>query len=76
MIAGFRLNQEAFFSKGYLNSDGKRALRRLLRSGLQIAYDLKGFSLKRYKNGSEPDVEAILTALETRLNKDRFRRLS
>ncbi len=73
MIEDFRLNHEAFFSKGYLNSDGKRALMRLMRAGLQITYDLKGFTLKRFKNGSETDIEAILTAIETRLGDDRGR---
>ncbi len=71
MIDDFRLNHEAFFSKGYLNSDGKRALLRLLRASLQISYDLKGFALKRFKNGSETDVEEILTEFETRLKRDK-----
>lgn len=73
MIDDFRLNHEAFFSKGYLNSDGKRALMRLMRASLQIAYDLKGFTLKRFKNGSEPNIETILAEIETRLNSGRDR---
>lgn len=68
MIDDFRLNHDAFFSKGYLNSDGKRALMRLMRAGLQIAYDLKSFALKRFRNGSESEIEAILSEIENRLN--------
>jgi len=71
MIEDFRTKEEAFFSKGYLNSDGKRAMMRLLRASLQIAYDLKGFALKRFKSASETDVEEILTEFETRLKNDR-----
>lgn len=74
MIENFRLNREAFFSKGYLNSDGKRAIMRLLRAGLQIAYDRKGFASKRFKSGSERDIDAMLNEFETRLNRgSRFR---
>ncbi len=71
MIADFRSNRETFFSKGYLNSDGKKAVLRLLRAGLQIAFDLKGYALKKYKAGSEPDIEAILSELEIRLTRER-----
>ena len=71
MIDDFNSNLESFFSKGYLNSDGKRALMRLMRAGLQIAYDLKGFALKRFKNGSVTDVGEILTEFETRLKSER-----
>ena len=71
MIDDFWSNHQAFFSKGYLNSDGKRALMRLMRASLQIAYDLKGFALKRFKNGSVTEVDEILTELETRLKSER-----
>ncbi len=71
MIEDFRSNQDRFFSKGYLNSDGKRAVMRLLRAGLQIAFDLKGFALKKFKRGSQEDIEAILREFENRLNTEK-----
>lgn len=74
MIDDFRLNHDTFFSKGYLNSDGKRALMRLMRAGLQIAYGLKGFTLKRFKNGSDTDIEEILIEIESRLKSDTSKR--
>ncbi len=71
MIDDFRLNRELFYSKGYLNSDGKKAMMRLLRAGLQIAFDMKGFALKKFKRGSEEDIEAILMEFENRLNTEK-----
>lgn len=71
MIGDFRSNREAFFSKGYLNSDGKRAFIRLLRTGLQLSFNLKGYALKRYRRGSEQDIESILTELESRLSAEK-----
>lgn len=68
MIGDFRAYHDDFFSQGYLNSDGKRALVRILRASLQIAFDLKGYSAKRFKKGSEQDVEEILMEIESRLS--------
>ncbi len=70
MIEDFRARREVFFSRGYLNSDGRRAFIRLLRAGLQITYDLKGFAAKRYRRGSELDIDAVLREMENRFCTD------
>jgi len=67
-IEDFMRKRDKMFSKGFLNSDGMKALVRILKMAVRAGLIDKSSGISRYlKSREEGEVLAILLSLEERL---------
>ena len=67
-LANFIGKSNVFFSKGYLNSDGKKALVRLIKMAAKASPELKVKLVRAYKKGDEVTVLRTVMSMMEELN--------
>ncbi|OYT61986.1 MAG: hypothetical protein B6U69_02585 [Thermofilum sp. ex4484_15] len=72
MLVNFSNRREEFFSKGYLNSDGKKAMVRMIKVAAKASPYIKVKLINAYRKGDEITISraigAIIDYIELLLN--------
>ena len=69
-VRSFRRKQQVYFSKGYLNSDGKKALVAIIKRCVRLKPSTKKFLYDKFKEGSLDKVLVLLEYLEDVLEEE------
>lgn len=69
-VKSFRNKQRIFFSKGYINSDGKKALIPIIKRCVRVKPALKKYLYEKFKEGSLERILQLLDYIEENLERE------